>query len=233
MSKEAMTLALEALERADKLFGSDDSDIKAVNALKEALALPNEKPMHPEIKKMYEDFFDKCFAESFDLNKALEEALAKQEQCTGCEGFPAIENNPCAVCGKAKQEQGEPDWKDMYEKEKRRSAMWIAKYEKDIGPLERATPQQEQGEPVAWELRKGKTDRVLLEITNNPERAHSWKASLEEVVPLYTKSKSVQKPLTEDWIERFLAFEGNPDEAYQHGFRDGVTEAEAAHGIKE
>jgi hypothetical protein len=79
MSKEAMTLALEALERADKLFGSDDSDIKAVNALKEALALPNEKPMHPEIKKMYEDFFDKCFAESFELNKALKEAL-KQEQ---------------------------------------------------------------------------------------------------------------------------------------------------------
>jgi hypothetical protein len=57
--------------------------------------------------------------------KALEEALAKQEQ--------------------------EVDWKDMYEKEKRRSAMWIAKYEKDIGPLEYAVPaKQEQGEPVAW-----------------------------------------------------------------------------------
>jgi hypothetical protein len=32
------------------------------------------------------------------------------------------------------------DWKDMYEKEKRRSEMWVAKYEKDIGPLEYATP---------------------------------------------------------------------------------------------
>jgi hypothetical protein len=32
------------------------------------------------------------------------------------------------------------DWKDMYEKEKRRSEMWIAKYEKDIGPLEKAAP---------------------------------------------------------------------------------------------
>jgi hypothetical protein len=41
-------------------------------------------------------------------------------------------------------------------------------------------------EPVAWELRAGKTDRVLIEITNNPERAHNWKASLHEVVPLYT-----------------------------------------------
>ena len=44
---------------------------------------------------------------------------------------------------------------------------------------------QEQ-EPVAWELHAGKTDRVLIEITNNPQRAHDWKASLEEVVPLYT-----------------------------------------------
>ena len=32
------------------------------------------------------------------------------------------------------------NWKDMYEKEKRRSEMWVAKYEKDIGPLEYAVP---------------------------------------------------------------------------------------------
>ena len=37
-------------------------------------------------------------------------------------------------------------------------------------------------EPVAWELR---TDRVLIEITNNPQKAHDWKASLNEVVSLY------------------------------------------------
>ena len=79
MSKEAMKLALESLERADKLFGSDDSDIKAINALKEAIASPNEKLMHPEIKKMYEDFFDKCFAESSKLNAVLEEAMKQGE----------------------------------------------------------------------------------------------------------------------------------------------------------
>lgn len=74
------------------------------------------------------------------------------------------ERNFCSRCGKrqfdgihtctppSKQEQ-EVDWKDMYEKEKRRSAMWVAKYEKDIGPLERAVPaKQEHGEPVAWKL---------------------------------------------------------------------------------
>jgi hypothetical protein len=38
-------------------------------------------------------------------------------------------------------------------------------------------------EPVAWELRAG--NRVLIEITNNPQKAHDWKASLNEVVPLY------------------------------------------------
>jgi hypothetical protein len=43
------------------------------------------------------------------------------------------------------------DWKDMYEKEKRRSEMWVAKYEKDIGPLEYAVPVAAPvQEPVAW-----------------------------------------------------------------------------------
>jgi hypothetical protein len=29
-----------------------------------ALAQPKQKPMHPELRKMLEDYFDKCFAES-------------------------------------------------------------------------------------------------------------------------------------------------------------------------
>ena len=37
----------------------------------------------------------------------------------------------------------EPDWKEQYEHQKRRAEMWIAKYEKDIGPLEKAQPAQE------------------------------------------------------------------------------------------
>ena len=32
--------------------------------LEEALAQPEHDPMHPEIKKLYEDFFDECFRES-------------------------------------------------------------------------------------------------------------------------------------------------------------------------
>jgi len=37
---------------------------KQAEALEAALAEPAQKPMHPEIKKMYEDYFDKCFRES-------------------------------------------------------------------------------------------------------------------------------------------------------------------------
>ena len=37
----------------------------------------------------------------------------------------------------------EPDWKEQYEYQKRRAEMWIAKYEKDIGPLEKVQPAQE------------------------------------------------------------------------------------------
>ena len=56
---------------------------------------------------------------------------------------------------------------------------------------------QPEQEPVAWELRAGKTDRVLIEITNNPERAHNWKASLNEVVSLYTTPPAAQHQAAE------------------------------------
>lgn len=44
--------------------------------------------------------------------------------------------------------QQEIDWKDQYEKQKRRADMWVAKYEADIGPLEKAGPVTAQQEPV-------------------------------------------------------------------------------------
>ena len=40
------------------------------------------------------------------------------------------------------------DWKEQYEKQKRRSDMWVAKYEKDIGPIEYAAPAAAQPAPV-------------------------------------------------------------------------------------
>ena len=66
--KEAMKLALEALENHCGNYKLDDAGCdrheKATTALKEALAQPEQKPMHPEFRKMLEDYFDKCFAES-------------------------------------------------------------------------------------------------------------------------------------------------------------------------
>ena len=41
------------------------------------------------------------------------------------------------------QPDDEIDWKDQYEKQKRRAEMWVAKYEKDIGPVEMAVPMQQ------------------------------------------------------------------------------------------
>jgi hypothetical protein len=35
----------------------------------EAVAATVQKPMHPEIKKMYEDYFDRCFRESAAIER--------------------------------------------------------------------------------------------------------------------------------------------------------------------
>jgi len=48
-------------------------------------AQPMEKPMHPQIQKMYEDYFDKCFRESSALDAAV---LAEREACAKvCESY--------------------------------------------------------------------------------------------------------------------------------------------------
>ena len=73
-------------------------------------------------------------------------------------------------------------------------AAWSARRDEAIA-------EAEQQEPVAWELRKGKTDRVLLEITNDPKRAHDWNCSLEEVVPLYTHPPKQWQGLTDEDIQ--------------------------------
>jgi len=46
---------------------------------------PEQKPMHPQIQKMYEDYFDKCFRESSALDAAVQ---AEREACAKvCESF--------------------------------------------------------------------------------------------------------------------------------------------------
>jgi hypothetical protein len=81
--------------------------------------------------------FDKDPRGAADYIAAIREALAEQ---------PA--------------QQQDINWKDQYEQQKRRAEMWVAKYEADIGPLEKAGPvTAQQQEPVAW-LHNGKLHEV-------------------------------------------------------------------------
>ncbi len=61
------------------------------------------------------------------------------------------------------QPEQEYDWKDLYEKEKRRSAMWLAKYEEVAGPAPKAYPlAQPEQEPVTiWYMRDNHTFKKL------------------------------------------------------------------------
>ena len=63
------------------------------------------------------------------------------------------------------------DWKDMYKKEKRRSEMWLAKYEKDIGPLEYAVPVAAPVQDVSL-IDEGKTaaKREWIGLTDDEKR---------------------------------------------------------------
>ena len=81
--------------------------------------------------------------------------------------------------------------------------------EESITSLRQAIAEAEKQEPVAWELRKGKTDRVLLEITNDPKRAHDWNCSLEEVVPLYTHPPKQWQGLTDEDIKEIIGYHGD------------------------
>jgi hypothetical protein len=68
-------------------------------AVAAAVAEPMQKPMHPEIKKMYEDYFDRCFraspvfrewvgltphermmCRSYDIDTAIDKAEAKLKE---------------------------------------------------------------------------------------------------------------------------------------------------------
>ena len=60
MSDKLREAAKAALE---ELIASESNAWNVINDLEAALAEPAQEPMHPEIKKMYEDYFDKCFRE--------------------------------------------------------------------------------------------------------------------------------------------------------------------------
>ena len=84
------------------------------------------------------------------------------------------------------------DWKDQYEKQKRRAEMWIAKYEKDIGPLEKVYPaaQPEQGE------RAEVIDRLEYVASNGVNS--SMRELARKAADLLQPAQPVALPLTVD-----------------------------------
>jgi len=83
--------------------------------------------------------------------------------------------------------QPEHDYKDLYEKEKRKSAMWLAKYEEIAGPAPKAIPMaQPEQEPVAW---IGAVELMVMRA-NALAGAKDWRVNVglveeEGDVPLY------------------------------------------------
>ena len=65
--REAAQAALEELIASESNAWNVINDLEAAlaePAIKESLTVAVQERMHPEIKKMYEDYFDKCFRES-------------------------------------------------------------------------------------------------------------------------------------------------------------------------
>ena len=74
------------------------------------------------------------------------------------------------------QPEQEIDWKDMYEKEKRRSAMWLAKYEEVAGPAPKAYPQA-QPEQKQTGIRE-----IRVTETVKQEQEEDWDAMGQKIL---------------------------------------------------
>lgn len=72
-----------------------------------------------------------------NMKSAASQLFAKNPKATPSDYYRVMVD--CAKEALAQPEQ-EYDWKDLYEKEKRRSAMWLAKYEEVAGPAPKAYP---------------------------------------------------------------------------------------------
>ena len=109
----------------------------------------------------------------------------------------------CPRCGHCCPQAREPeqpaqqeiDWKDQYEKQKRRAEMWIAKYEADIGPVERAGPVAAQQEPFGHGGRP-MTLRECMEA-EEPSQAEpvAWATQLGEYAHIQWGAKRPEYPM--------------------------------------
>lgn len=159
-------------------------------------------------------------------DEALKLALEALERLwnDGFEGYPAASHESAITAIKealAEQPAQQPDidWKDQYEKQKRRAEMWIAKYEEDIGPLEKAGPvtaqqpenqlddinvvdiQAQQQVPYGWKV-LGVSRLFMGEFAEYEAKAEAKRIGGTSVAfPLYTSPRP-SKPLTDEEIDK-------------------------------
>lgn len=152
---EALTLALEALEWNMAYLPTSHDDDGTTMAI-EAVAAIKEALAQTEKQKsetLHIEKLDKWLDASL---KERKEALAQLEQ--------------------------EIDWKDMYEKEKRRSAMWLAKYEAVAGPAPKAYPQSQPEQQESLEDLHNALHRIDTAAVGLPTFAVRHEGGLDAVV---------------------------------------------------
>jgi len=221
MSKEAMKLALEALEDISQMQNhsnsGDSSDVdKAIKALEEALAKQEPKPFGYTLEETM-----KCC----DLGYAAAvKALAQQEQSTECVGEPlkgmSEINRTIAYCAASKLREIGYEWDGKN---------WA---------------KQEQGEPVG----DGINEAAFLErFQQNLDRGHKpcqtcealartvmLDQSSHDTTPQQRPSRSDIKPLTDEQIKNVWGIHDDDDDFTNIVYERDITRAiEAAHGIKE
>ena len=88
-----------------------------------------------------------------DDRQLMQQALDALELCNGAETAEGVviytDQEVAALRERLAQPEQEIDWKDQYEKQKRRAEMWRDKYEAIAGPDECVYPAQPEQEPVA------------------------------------------------------------------------------------
>lgn len=87
-------------------------------------------------------------------------------------------------------EMTEIDWKDQYEKQKRRAEMWIAKYEKGIGPLQRVYPASDE-----HHVAELKAVSLMLRKSDSPVTFNQKKIAIADAIDAILAAARTQPEL--------------------------------------
>jgi len=143
----------------------------------------------------------------------------------------------------AQGERVEVDWQDQYWKQKRRAEMWIAKYEKDIGPLEKAypvAPLQSTAQPDHIVDANKMVEQPVGELTDEQiSSIYDWSGETPHLyfaraIIAAAKAQPERNPLTEDQISELHRDAYTTGKAFTtlEVYRYFARAIEAAHGIK-